>query len=539
MKYFPIKTRFKLFCLLSFLLFTGLECSQESLVTGDCIISDLITRLIPDQVYLSQGETRDIVIEATALSNCQEWYADKYSVHVISFDQLDVAVCVTGNLTMNTGVCTVSVTVPPDQANGNYFVVLRSVMSRDSRLVYKDDTLAVNVIPDVAGFNISVSPSQISIAAGGGSAATSLAINRTGGHSANINLSLDNVPSGVSYSLIPNPVPGNSNSSQLTITTDQTVSSNTYSFIVKGNDGTLERSTGLQLTIGAPANPWFQQTSGVNENLTGVHFIDTDNGYAVGNNVKILKTTDGGVNWSLLSNPPPVVHFKAVQFINMDRGYVVGTGGGIYFTQNGGGTWQNKSITDVLTDQNDLYFINQQNGWVAGRHLYFTFDGGITWQLRLDYDPPRVWNSIAFTGSSNGVVVGAKSGLGKIFYTTNNGINWTESSYPSSIPEMNDVCFINSSTAYAVGRNTTLLKSTDSGQSWIQLNSNINGTIWGITFSDELNGWIVGAKIWRTFDGGQSWIEEETPPQTLYKSYFINNETGYAVGSSGLIMRRK
>jgi photosystem II stability/assembly factor-like uncharacterized protein len=46
---------------------------------------------------------------------------------------------------------------------------------------------------------------------------------------------------------------------------------------------------------------WVTQNSGITKNLSSVYFKDANTGYVVGDSGTILKTTDGGLNWSSLT----------------------------------------------------------------------------------------------------------------------------------------------------------------------------------------------------------------------------------------------
>ena len=488
-----------------------------------------------ETLYITPGESKHVIIKVIrAEGNTNNIKLALYETPTISgiSATIDPDTLVYPE-TLSTLTLSVNENVMPDTLNFKISGECRDPQD-DAFHVTSFNLIIQGSIPD---FSLSLLPSSIGIPAGGGSNNVIVGINRSGGHSDPINLTLegDMVGAGITATFDTSPVAGNE--SNLTITTDQSVAPGNYQLTVKGNDGTLERIAGLQLTVGTPANPWQVQTSGVSKNLVGVHFTDTNNGYAVGNIGTILKTTNGGAVWNLLT-PPPATHFTSVQFIDAINGYVVGTGGAIYFTQDSGGSWIDKSIANITTDHHNLYFLSQPKGWVVGRYIHYTINGGNSWDLQLDYDPPREWYGVAFGDIEKGVVVGDKSGFGEIYYTTNGGLNWLQSNYPAGISRLNTVCFANTNTAYVVGRNSTLLKSTNSGQDWVQINNSMSGTLWGVAFADEQNGWIVGDKIWRTYNGGQTWVEENDPSNTLYKVYFLNSTTGYAVGSSSLIMRR-
>ena len=79
--------------------------------------------------------------------------------------------------------------------------------------------------------------------------------------------------------------------------------------------------------------------------------------YACGTSGMILKTTDGGDNWSSL-NTPTSRSLNSIYFFDEDRGFAVGDSGTILFTNNGGGeitAVDNNSLTlpdELLLQQN-------------------------------------------------------------------------------------------------------------------------------------------------------------------------------------------
>ena len=69
---------------------------------------------------------------------------------------------------------------------------------------------------------------------------------------------------------------------------------------------------------------WFWQNPlPQGNNLFGVHFIDENIGWAVGENGTIIRTSDGGENWLELSCGT-VNDLKDVFFLDSQNGFVVG-----------------------------------------------------------------------------------------------------------------------------------------------------------------------------------------------------------------------
>src|SRR5690349_11430423 len=83
---------------------------------------------------------------------------------------------------------------------------------------------------------------------------------------------------------------------------------------------------------------WTAQTSGTSNQLFGVHFVDNNNGWTVGQAGTILHTTDGGSNWS-----PQTSGFggflRNVHFVSPTTGWCAGDSGKIFKTTNAGANW--------------------------------------------------------------------------------------------------------------------------------------------------------------------------------------------------------
>lgn len=107
--------------------------------------------------------------------------------------------------------------------------------------------------------------------------------------------------------------------------------SGTSTGYVVGNSGVILKTTDGGLN-------WTRKSSGMNNALLSVHFpVDASTGYASGWSGTVLKTTDGGVNWPSLasgtSNGLWSIHFP----MDATTGYVTGDTGTILKTTNGGG----------------------------------------------------------------------------------------------------------------------------------------------------------------------------------------------------------
>ena len=105
---------------------------------------------------------------------------------------------------------------------------------------------------------------------------------------------------------------------------------------------------------------------------------------------------------------------------------------------------------------------------------------------------------------------------------------------------LNEIYVFDENTAIAVGEAGTIIKTTDSGTSWISLNGAGSDRLNSVYFIDSNTGWIVGnnGKIFKTTNGGTSWstqISGVTDP--LYSVCFINSSTGWISGEDNTILK--
>jgi photosystem II stability/assembly factor-like uncharacterized protein len=265
---------------------------------------------------------------------------------------------------------------------------------------------------------------------------------------------------------------------------------------------------------------WLTQSSGTNNNLNSVYFTDANTGYTVGDSGTILKTSNGGAYWEIKSSGV-TSNLYSVHFPSISLGYAVGEGGIILKSSNGGENWssQNAIITSNL---NAVYFTDDNTGYAAGGNgdsLYIlkTSNGGIQWSMVYLYvSTPNPWYpsilySIRFADNNTGYAVG----------TTN---RWTGYDVPRQV----------------------VLKTTNGGSDWTQLNTLEYGGLYSVYFTDTLTGYCVGSYLMgtltsvirKTTDGGNSWtMQDFSEVDALYSVCFSGSDTGFAVGLGGKVIK--
>lgn len=236
-----------------------------------------------------------------------------------------------------------------------------------------------------------------------------------------------------------------------------------------------------------------------------------------------LRTTDGGQSWHQHGVlPDSVSYLIGMCFLNGQLGFVTGDrspGGAaiILKTTNGGANWTQLNIPDSIGFLRHITFVDSLHGFAAGYRYYppgvrgvilETSNGGTTWVQHLFPTIDSFWD-IRFVDQSTGYVVGfdlfARTGV--IYRTTNSGADW--------LP-------------IAMAPDTTLLEGIRFAPS-----SN-TGIVYGeVLRSDSLSGHLVPT-IATTTDGGVSWVFQEIPqlPEwtLLLGGKLITDSIGYVCG---------
>jgi len=261
-----------------------------------------------------------------------------------------------------------------------------------------------------------------------------------------------------------------------------------------------------------------------------IFMVNTQIGYAASGDGKIVKTIDGGENWTLLVQSTGI-YYRSVEFINSQKGFVggfpqLGSTTVLRKTIDGGVTWTDltsqlhpkarKGICGLaVADSNTIY--GGGNWYQDSGYIVKSIDGGNTWSF---IDMHMYASSIIdmyFLSKDTGFVTGKgpKPFLSAvILYTTNGGASW---SIKYENTTFNEYCWkiqrLTKRIYYASIEDLTnvppkILKSVDGGMTWITYQvSPVAYNIEGIGFIDPLHGWTGGGpnKSFETRDGGKTW----------------------------------
>jgi len=203
-------------------------------------------------------------------------------------------------------------------------------------------------------------------------------------------------------------------------------------FFVNSLTGFIAGSTGrIMKTTNAGVN-WVSLTSPTQTSLSSIYFINENTGFISGSAIA-LKTTNQGASWVNMNAPfiSGFENFREIYFFNENLGLYVSDAGRIVKTTNSGLNW---NLVSSGTTQSlfGVKFIDAMTGYACGNAgaIVRTTDGGENWFGQTS-PLSEILTDVWFTNASTGYI---SSWSGKILKTTNGGITFIEP-VSSEIPE--------------------------------------------------------------------------------------------------------
>lgn len=196
----------------------------------------------------------------------------------------------------------------------------------------------------------------------------------------------------------------------------------------------------------------------------GVAITGPESLWAVGNDGKIVRSSDGGKTWAAQVSST-ATHLQAIAAWTAERAVVVGNRGTLLHTANGGKTWH-KGEAEIAAPGAKLVRVRTSAdgvAWAVGEMgtVLLTADYGKTWRPAPTRTEDMSWNDIGFVGE-RGCMVGE---FGRIRCTTDGGSNWRDVDSPVK-SSLNGIVFRNPTDALAVGLEGVILHTGDGGAHW-------------------------------------------------------------------------
>ncbi len=365
--------------------------------------------------------------------------------------------------------------------------------------------------------------------------------------------------------------------------------------ILIGNLGTIMRTTNGGLSFDSVAgNP-----APSNVTFRGIYFINDLTGYVVSGitNYRLMKTTDGGLNWYAgygsappYSNPYFIYAFNENKllvlnqlgdiyistnggllwnnyysgtsvnlyktvFINSDTGFVCGDWGRCRYTTNGGYNWINMAGS-MLSQDVHFFDIEYRNGAVYltgnSKYIWKSSNYGLTWDtipfidpgVLLPWDNSYYSSDFSFTGDTI-ITVGAYGSihqkLGGEYITHSQYLKKGSLRDVVVIPSTGVIIAVGSPSVSTTSLTTPdqILRSSDNGLHWTVISPSSNSTadFYSIEMIDDNTGYICGSKsaVYKTTNAGVNWDSLVIP---IIPSNLVLSKVDFVNSQTGWIFSR-
>jgi photosystem II stability/assembly factor-like uncharacterized protein len=279
---------------------------------------------------------------------------------------------------------------------------------------------------------------------------------------------------------------------------------------------------------------------------------------------RLIKTTDGGYTWFVVfadsakkifnelgqwvdSEPAKFKPTRCIDFVTQNFVVVGHIEGQITISRDGGITWDSINL-NTNSDIKKIQFTDENFGVVfAYQEVFKTYDGGYNWEIiDLKYQKGRdTWELNMFVVGIDSLIIisydrtDTNNTFRTIFKTTDGGESWNAG---NKIPEFRyfDPFFTDMKNGWLAGnintssdlRSDLIYYTSDGGETWeTQLDTLLYPQLGlsSIYFSNNYEGLAYGegGKIWRTSDGGNNWLNDNTysGSDSFQKLTFPNKNT--------------
>merc|ERR1719440_1324608 len=306
---------------------------------------------------------------------------------------------------------------------------------------------------------------------------------------------------------------------------------------------------------------------------------DPKRGWIVGNRGTFLETSDAGKSWSAKSfanlDPDEEINYRFTKVSFMDgEGWIIGKPAILLHTRDAGASWERVPLSPKLPG--DPYGIvalgpgKAEMSTSAGA-IYTTDNAGRNWKAEVRETIDATLNRVSssgvqgasyFSGSINSIQRDSEGSYLAVSARGNFYLTWKPGD-EFWIPHNRETSRRITSMGFVKDRLTDGLWMTTAGGEIsktpagavdtllinipfdkLQIRSGGYGLLDVAFLPNSKNAWAVGGggTIFKSDDDGESWKKDKVAddlPTNLYKLKFFSDGSGYILGSSGVLLRRK
>lgn len=270
------------------------------------------------------------------------------------------------------------------------------------------------------------------------------------------------------------------------------------------------------------AQSWIEiPGTGGDQRYEDIVFVNDSLGFAVSSAGPILRTENGGLNWTRTDTIMGAEEYlRAVEFLDDSLGFTSSLSGKIFKTEDSGYTWSPISL-ELPEGAGICGFDHHGNTiWGVGIFAYpavmiKSTDRGETWNISALDSLADGLVEVYFQDENTGFIGGINEAEGAVILRTDDGGESWRNVFTSSIPAeyLWKIFPVGTDTLYASIENlfsssTTIARSYDGGENWTEeLVDMLLNDIQGIGFINGQTGWVSPRHLpgYITNDGGSTW----------------------------------
>lgn len=291
------------------------------------------------------------------------------------------------------------------------------------------------------------------------------------------------------------------------------------------------------------AGKWESITTDGTGDFNDVFFIE-NTGWIVGESGVVYKSTDKGDTWTSIREDTDYMDIESVWFTSESIGYIAVDAGGLFDskgeimkTTDGGANW---SLVYSYTEAfQKISFVDANIGWaVSWGHIFKTTDAGANW-VEQTSNTAYPLESISIVDANNVYMSTSQNTSQSGIRKTNNGGTLWEDAETGLSNDFYGLHYASNTKAWGSGTVGNVFRTTD-GSTWEVINSGHSDKYVDIDFANDLKGIAVGVLegfIIRTEDGGSTWTKDAAASSGLKSIVYIDEYTAVAVGYSSAVYK--
>jgi photosystem II stability/assembly factor-like uncharacterized protein len=292
--------------------------------------------------------------------------------------------------------------------------------------------------------------------------------------------------------------------------------------------GTVQRTTD-------GGGSWTQVAPSAGAPLRGLEAVGTSL-YAVGNNLTVLKSTDGGLTWERkpVTNTPPG-HLTSISCTEDDTCLIATEAGNqLLQTTDGGETY--KSIAPSSDSIYAVDFASTSRVVVAGTlgSAALSEDGGETWRTIGS----RIAGSFSVLHAASETLAYAGGSNGVLARTLDSGRTWANVSTPT-VANVTGIAAPSATRVFVLAHDGTVQRSDNGGASYKLLNTGTTSRPLAIAALEEQTVLLVGPiGVRRSTDGGESFkaVAHKAVQSTRFTAFDEAGSADVVYGSKAAAM---